>query len=210
MMPMTGASRDVDGKSSQTAAILCPVAARGGHVRKPENHLVAVEQRRARQRVDAAGEHQARAAGEDVVDAGVERLHAGGAVAHHGPARDLLPAAHAQRGDAADVHLVDRRRRAAEDHLVELIGGELLPRQQRAPRLRGEVGGGERPGAVLRLEERRARAVDYVDRLRDTCQAAFILTVAPCCSAASSARPKSCGKSSTLITCLRSASLRLH
>ncbi len=70
------------------------------------------------------------------------------------------------RRDAADVHLVHRRRGAAEDHLVELVRAELLPHEQRAPGLRGEVAGGERPGAVLRLQERRARAVDDVDRFR--------------------------------------------
>jgi hypothetical protein len=70
----------------------------------------------------------------------------------------------AQRGDAADVHLVDRGRRAAEDHLVELVGGEALARKQRAAGLRGEIGRAERPGTVLGLEERRARAVEDVDR----------------------------------------------
>mgnify|MGYP003693702717 CR=1 FL=1 len=44
------------------------------------------------------------------------------------------------------------------------LGRELLPHQQRAPGLRREVARGERAGAVLRLEERRARAVDDVDR----------------------------------------------
>ena len=56
--------------------------------------------------------------------------------------RHFLPAAHAQRGDAADVHLVDRGRGAAEDHFVELVGREALAREQRAARLRREVGGG--------------------------------------------------------------------
>ena len=76
-----------------------------------------------------------------------------------------VAAAHAQRGDAADVHLVRRRRGAAEDHLVELVGRERLAQQQCAAGGGGEVGRRERTGPVARLEERRARAVDDVDRL---------------------------------------------
>src|SRR5207253_1313165 len=116
-----------------------------------------------RQRIDAAGEDELRAAGEDIADAGVDRLHAGGAVAHHGPAGDLLAAAHAQRRHAADVHFIDRGRRAAEDHLVELFRRKRLPDEQRAPGLRCKVAGGEWTRAVTRLEERRAGAVDDVD-----------------------------------------------
>src|SRR6185503_15237237 len=127
-----------------------------------------------------------------------------GAVAHDRPAGNLLAAAHAQRGDAADVHFVDRRRGAAEDHLVEVLRRELLAHEERASRLSREIRGGEGAGPVLRLEERRARAVDDVDRPH----AAFTSFVSV--SSASAARPKSCGKSSTLITLLRSASFFCH
>src|SRR5207237_5570147 len=178
---------------------------RPGHVREPEHHLLAVEERRTRERIDAAGKHQLRAAGEDVADARVDRLHAGGAIAHHRPARHFLTAAHAQRRDAADVHLVYRGRGAAEDDLVELARGEGLAYEQRAPGLRRQIAGGEWPGAVARLEKRRACAVDDVNRLH----AAFTMGRAVSLSA-SAVRPKSCGKSSTLMTLLRSASFFCH
>src|SRR5205085_1360944 len=79
--------------------------------------------------------------------------------------RHFLTAAHAQRRDAADVHLVYRGRGAAEDDLVELARGEGLAYEQRAPGLRRQIAGGEWPGAVARLEKRRACAVDDVNRL---------------------------------------------
>src|SRR6185312_5338713 len=82
--------------------------------------------------------------------------------------------------------------------------GELLPHEQRAARLGREVRGGEGAGPVLGFEKRRARAVDDVDRPH----AAFTSFV--CVSPASAARPKSCAKSSTLITLLRSASFFCH
>src|SRR5258708_5359552 len=180
-------------------------AARGRHVGKPQHHLLAVEQRRTRKRIDAAGEHQLGAPGEDVIDAGVERLHAGGAVAHHGPAGDFLAAAHAERRDPADIHLVDRRRRAAEDHFIELARRERLVHEQRAARLRCEIGGREWARPILRLEERRPGTIDDIDRLH----AAF--TNGRVWSASTIAeRPKSCGKSSTLMTLLRSASFFCH
>src|ERR1051325_11294346 len=173
------------------------------------HHPVRVEQRRTRERVDAAREHELRAAGQDVVDPRVHRLHARGAVAHHGPAWNLLSAAHAQRRHPADVHFVDRGRGAAEDDFVELLGPKRLAHQERASGLSRKVGGGERPGTVLRLDERGARAVHDVDGFRVHGYAAVTAPRAlP--SVAISARPKSGGKSSTLITCLRSASFRCH
>src|SRR6185436_16208817 len=126
------------------------------------------------------------------------------AVAHHGPAGDLLATTHAQRGDAADVHLVHRWRRAAEDHLVELVRRERLPYQEGAASLRRQITGGERSGSVARLEEWRASAVDDVDGSH----AAFTIGLEGC--SASSARPKSCGKSSTLMMLLRKASFFCH
>ena len=45
----------------------------------------------------------------------------------------------------------DRGRGAAEDHLVEFVGANALPDEQRAAGLGGEVGRRERPGPVLRF-----------------------------------------------------------
>ena len=99
---------------------------------------------------------------------------------------------------------------------LELGRREGLAREQGAAGLRGEVAGGERPGAVLGFQERRARAVDDVDGLLVhsygmKVRLPWLLRVlVPQSFSSISARPKSCGKSSTLITCLRSASLRCH
>ena len=65
------------------------------------------------------------------------------------------------------------------------------------------------PGRFLRFQERRAGAVDDVNG--DSCHAAFACTgrASPSFSMIS-ARPKSCGKSSTRMTRLRSASFLCH
>ena len=85
---------------------------------------------------------------------------------------------------------------AAEDHLVERFGLEGLAHQQRAPGAHREVGGGERPQARLRLEERRAGPVDYMDA------AATFFFVSAACHGSSrcAARDRSCSKSSTFTT----------
>ncbi len=116
---MTGAK--YAGRNFASSAARWPAGLRRVPLRQPVHHRVGKEQRRARQRVDAARQHQVRAPRADVVDGRVDRLHAGRAVAHHGPAGHLEAAAHPQRGDPADVDLVRRRRGAAQDHLVELL-----------------------------------------------------------------------------------------
>ena len=84
------------------------------------------------QRVHAAGHHQLRTARLDVGDGRVQRLHARGAVAHHGPARHAVAAAQAQRDHAADVDFVGRGRGAADDDLVHVGGREGLAAAARA------------------------------------------------------------------------------
>ena len=136
---------------------------RGVPVRQPQHHCVGEQKRYAGQRIDAAGQHEIGASGANIVDRRIERLHAGGAIAHHRPAGHLLAAAHAQRDHTADVDLVRRRAGAAENHFVEVGGREALAQQQLAPRLDRKIGGGKRPRPVTRLEKRRSRAVDDVD-----------------------------------------------
>jgi len=137
------------------ARLLCRVP-----VRQPAHHLVGEQQRRMRQCIDAACQHQAGSAALDVRDRGIQRLHAGGAVAHHRPAGHGIAAAHAQRHHAADVDLVGRRAGAAQDHFVELPGAEGLAHQQRRAGRRRQVGGGEGTGPCARLQEGRARTID--------------------------------------------------
>jgi hypothetical protein len=143
---------------------LLPDAPGAGELREPQRHRLGVEERRPRQGVDAARQHEIRPPGVEVRDRGVERLHARGAVPHHRPAGDLLAAAHAERHDASDVDLVDRRRGAAEDHLVERRRLERLAVEHCPPRRAREVARRERTGLVARLEERGPAPVDDVGR----------------------------------------------
>ena len=59
----------------------------------------------------------------------------------------FIPQPIRKRDDAADVHFVDRRRRAAQDHLVELRRRERLAHEKRAAGGRREVGRRERARA---------------------------------------------------------------
>ena len=72
---------------------------------------------------------------------------------------------------------------------------ERLAHEQRAPGAHREVRGGERPEPGLRLEERRARAVDYMDAA-----ATFFFVSACHGSSRCAVRDRSWSKSSTLIT----------
>jgi hypothetical protein len=151
MMPITGES-SAPGFSLANSAAFWP-AVFACAIWRTTAPWCGIQQRRMRQRVDAAGQHQLRATGVDVGDGRVERLHAGGAVAHHRPARHLEAAAHAQRGDAADVHLVRRGRGAAEDDFVEFLGGEGLAHQQRAARAVARSPAEKGPGALRALRK---------------------------------------------------------
>ena len=133
------------------------------HPREEHHHLVVVEQRRTRQRIDAAGEHDVRTPFANVGDGRVDRLHPRGAVAHHGPCGDLVAAAETQRRDAANVDLICRRVRAAENHLAELFRRDRLPQQQCTTGGDREIGCRKRPRRIARLEEWRSCAVDDVD-----------------------------------------------
>ena len=94
----------------------------------------------------------------------VERLHARGAVAHHGPRGHLLAAARAEatrrgrcwprRPRASPRRRSPRRTRSARTAGAARSG---------APRGHREVRARERAQALLRLEERGARPVDYID-----------------------------------------------
>ena len=99
---------------------------RGVPIRQPQHHRVGEQERNARQRIDAACEHEVRAARANIVDRGIERLHARRAVPHHGPARNLVTAAHAQSCDASDIDFVGRGCGATQNHLIELGRREWL------------------------------------------------------------------------------------
>src|SRR5439155_8642150 len=92
----------------------------GAEARKPEHHLVRVEQRCPRQRVDAAGEHELRATDSNVGDRRIERLHAGSAIAHDGPSWHLATATQAQCNHASDVHFVRPWAGTAENDFIEI------------------------------------------------------------------------------------------
>ena len=124
----------------------------------------AEHQRRVAQRLGAAGQDQVGLALADVLVGGVDRLHAGAAIDLHGQRRHRLAHAEPQRRDARRVHLVGDDVDAAEDDLVERVGRERLAQQQRPPAGDREIDRRERARPAARLDERRAAAVDDVDR----------------------------------------------
>ncbi len=115
-------------------------------------------------RFRAAGQHQIGHAFADVTVRRVDRLHAGAAIDLHGERRHRFPHAEAERRDPRRVHLVGDDIDAAEDHLVEGVGRKRLAQQQRPAALHGEIDRRERARLAARLDERRAAAVDDVDR----------------------------------------------
>ena len=118
------------------------------------------------QRFRAAGQNQVGVALADIAVAGVDRLHAGAAIDLHREGDHRLAHAEPQRCDAGRIHLVGDDVDAAEDDLIERVGRERLPRQQRPAALHGEIDRRERPGAAARFQERRSAAVDDIDRTR--------------------------------------------
>src|SRR5262249_37089127 len=92
-----------------------------------------------------------------------DRLHARAAIDLLGEGHHAFAHAEAKRGDARRVHLVGDDVDAAENDLVEGIGGKRLAQQQRAAALDCEIDRCERTDATRR-EERRAGAIDDVDR----------------------------------------------
>src|SRR5262249_5767375 len=130
--------------------------------RVPVDRALAEEERRPAQRVGAAGEDEIGVAFADVVVGGVDRQHAGAAIDLHREGGHRLAHAEAQRGDARGVGFVGEDD-AAEDDLVEGVGGKRLAQEQRPPAFDGEIDRRERAGPPARADERRAAAVDDVD-----------------------------------------------
>jgi hypothetical protein len=100
----------------------------------------------------------------DVLVRGVDRQHAGAAVDLHRERGYVLAHAEAQRGDARGIGFVGEHDDAAEDDLVESVGGKRLAQEQRPSAGDGEIDRRERARASARADERRAAAVDDVDR----------------------------------------------
>ena len=137
-----------------------------GQASEPAHALLRPDQRRVAQRFGAAGQDQVGIAFADVAVRRVDRLHAGAAIDLHREGHHGFAHAEPQRGDAGRVHLVGNDVDAAEDDLIERVGREGLPGQQRPAALHGEIDRGERPGTGARLQERRPAAVDDIDRSR--------------------------------------------
>ena len=141
-----------------------PDVARAGEPRVPVDRALAKQQRRMAQRLGAAGEDEVGVTLADVLIRGVDRLHAGAAIDLHRERRHRLAHAETQRRDARRVHLVGDDVDAAEDDLVEGVGRERLAQQQRPPAGDGEIDRRERARPSARADERRAAAVDDVNR----------------------------------------------
>jgi hypothetical protein len=116
------------------------------------------------QRLGAAGEDQVGLARLDGAESGVDRLHARAAIDLHREGRHRLAHAEAKRRDAGRVHLVGDDVDAAEDHRVEGLRREGLAREKRPAALHGEIDRRERPRFSPCAQERRARAIDDIDR----------------------------------------------
>src|SRR6516225_1432250 len=141
-----------------------PDVASAQEPRVPVDRALAEQERRPAQRIGAAGEDEVGAALADVLIRGVDRLHAGAAIDLHRERGHRLAHAEAQRRDARRVHLVGDDVDAAEDDLVEGVGGKRLAQQQRPPAGDGEIDRREGPRPPARADERRAAAVDDVNR----------------------------------------------
>ena len=136
---------------------------RGGKLAEPAGGFGREEERRMRQRLGAAGQDKIGEAIGDLLEAEVDRLQPRGAVALHRPAGNLDAERQPQFGDAAGIDLVGVDIDAAHDYVVEMTRVKGLAHEERAPGLDGEVDRGERAGAVLRLDEGRARSIDDID-----------------------------------------------
>src|SRR6516165_2510601 len=149
-----------------------PDITRAEELRVPIDRALAEDERRPAQRIGAAGKNEVGATLADILIRGVDRLHAGAAIDLHRERGHRLAHAEAQRGDARGIHLVGDDVDAAEDDLVEGVGGKRLAQQQRPPAGDGEIDRRERPRPPARADERRAAAVDDVNRAR--CYAAAV------------------------------------
>ena len=142
----------------------CADAAGGEEPGVPVDGAAAEDEWRVAERFRAARQHEVGAAVANVAVGGVDRLHAGAAIDLHREGRHRLAHAEAQRGDARRIHLVGDDIDAAEDHLIESVRRERLTQQQRPAALHREIDRRERTGLAARLDERRAAAVDDIDR----------------------------------------------
>jgi len=132
--------------------------------REPVDRTAAEHQRRMAERFGAAGQNEIGIAGADIAERGIDRLHAGAAIDLNRKRRHRLAHAEPQRGDPRRVHLVGEDIDAAEDDLVESLRRERLAQQKRPPALHREIDRRERPRPAARLDERRAAAVNDIDR----------------------------------------------
>src|SRR5262249_43095807 len=126
--------------------------------------LLAKNQRRMAERLGAAGQNEIRTALANVLVGGVDRLHAGAAVDLDRECGHRIAHAEAQCRDACRVGLVSHHVHAAENDLVECVRSKRLAQQQRSPARDREINWRERAGPPARAQERRAAAVDDIDR----------------------------------------------
>ena len=141
----------------------CQNALGAGQASEPAHALLRPDQRRVAQRFGAAGQDQVGVALTDIAVSRIDRLHAGAAIDLHREGDHFLAHAEPERSNAGRVHLVGNDIDAAEDDLIEGVGREGLPRQQRPSALHGQIdrGEGSRPGT--RLQERCSCTVDDID-----------------------------------------------
>ena len=133
---------------------------------KPQHHRPVIKQRGMRQGVYAARQHKFGAPALNACQAGINGLHAAGAIPHHGPGRHFLTAPHAQCGHPTDIDFVRRGARATENHLVKGIRRKRLPYQQRPPGLHRQIRRGKWPWTTACFQKRRPCAVNHIHGLK--------------------------------------------
>ena len=130
---------------------------------QPVDHRIAEQQRCVTHGLGAAGQHQFRTPGGDVLRATIQRLQTGCAVTLHRPRRHLIATTESECYHACNIDFPGAGHDATQNNLVKILRREGLAVEQGAPGLKGQVGGMERPGFATGAQKRRAAAVNYED-----------------------------------------------
>ena len=130
---------------------------------EPFRRLAAQHQRRVRERLRPAGQHEVGLAALDGAKRVVDGQHPRAAIDLHRPGGHRCTHAEAQCRDTRRVHLVCDHVDASEHHPVEGVRREGLAHEQRSAALNGKIDRREGPGLAARPQKGGARSVHDVD-----------------------------------------------
>ena len=111
---------------------------------QPRHHELIEHHRVVAHCLGTTGQHQLTAARGDIQRSTLQCLHPRGAVALHGPGRNPIAAAQAQRHDTRDIGLVRSGRHTAQDELIDAVGRQADAVQQGPARGQREIAGMKR------------------------------------------------------------------